>query len=110
MRASAFLILACAISQAVSAQPQSTSIRWRHSLAEGLHDANGKRMVFVFVGTDWDSWTATAKSRLDGEGGDRFTTLARNELLQNYIIVNVDANYEAGKRLCMEYKIKSFHM
>src|SRR5947207_11599667 len=100
-----FWILA-AVLQA-QAQP---SIQWRHSLSEGLRDANGKRMILVFVGTTWEPWTATVKSRLDGDNSDQFTRAARKELLSSYIPVKLDAGSAEGKRLCEQYKIKSFPM
>src|SRR2546423_15095142 len=100
-----FLTLCCLL----QAQLQP-SIQWRHSLSEALRDANGKRMILVFVGTTWEPWTATVKSRLDGDNSDQFTRAARKELLSSYIPVKLDAGSAEGKRLCEQYKIKSFPM
>src|SRR5207253_4482829 len=76
----------------------------------GLRDANGKRKNLVFVSTTWEPWTATVKSRLDSDNSDQFTRVARRELLSSYIPVKLDAGSAEGKRLCEQYKIKSFPM
>ena len=110
MRAPAISILACVLALLSSARALPQAIEWRHSLAQGVKDARGKRMILVFVGTSWDPWTSTTKSRLDSASKDRYLVAARHELMANYIPVKVDSGTVEGQRLCAQYKVKSFPM